>query len=941
MNSISSKIFYGIIVCIIASTSLLCLLSINFVRTNNEQLIMTELSYVSRYYAQTFSTEILTVEENVKSLKLYIEDIISTNGLKNNPHYLKLYSEKLSDYVKTIAEKSIESKSAWVYFDPKWSDSPQDIFYIDENDDGKVERQPKTDFSFFNTPSVAGEKQWWLTPKNSRKSIWTNVYQKKLSNGKTLSLVSYCAPIIIDGHFIGVVGADYKLGSVLSAIKQIQVNNTGYASLYNENYDVIIHPTYFAGNESSVQNLRTLEGSRFEYIADEIANKDHGIIPFISTDNVERLFIYSKLTNGWIFSLNPAVSDVYAGYNELIYKIVLGLFASILLSIIFAFYIGKSITRPIVQVIKGAQRLGSGKLETTIEVETNDEIKILANALNNMTNNMQNVITDLKQSNEYTESIIDFAQLCTFEIDFEVGVIKYNNQWNKLWAFTGKNEGFRPLQQLVDRIHPEHLSLVDQMGGTVPGEVMSAVVRVLAYDNEWRWHSLMWKAKELSKEGKVISVIGLATDVTSQKVREFKEAEQKKMLESLVAERTKELTISRDQAEAASKAKTAFLSTVSHEIRTPMNAIVGFTHIFERTNLTSTQINYLDKIQLSAGALLNIINDVLDISKIEAGKLELANSPMQLQSIVNTVHSIIGFSAADKGLKININFEDDVPTALIGDQKRLSQILLNLFNNAIKFTAKGSISLRVFVKEPVQDEHILIGFELTDTGIGLTDEQRSRLFKPFSQADNTISRSFGGTGLGLAICKKLAELMGGDIGVNSVYGQGSTFWFTIKPKVTSQEEFKNSISEANISLKSSDDEELKFDGVNILVVEDNDINQEIAMAFLEPYGFVIDIANNGKEAVDMVKKKQYRCIFMDMQMPVMDGVEATINIRKLGEKAEFDYLLNTPIIAMTANAMNEDKERCLAAGMNGHITKPIDPNDIKINLKRYLIGNEQ
>ena len=385
-----------------------------------------------------------------------------------------------------------------------------------------------------------------------------------------------------------------------------------------------------------------------------------------------------------------------------------------------------------------------------------------------------------------------------------------------------------------------------------------------------------------------------------------------------------DLRAAKTSAETANIAKSAFLANMSHEIRTPLNAITGMVNIIKRSGATAEQIDRLDKIDAAGHHLLEVINAILDLSKIEAGKFSLEQADVSVASLAANVVSILHDRAAAKSLKLQLETES-LPHHLLGDQTRLQQALLNYVNNAIKFTEAGGVTVRIKCTEETVDS-VMLRFEVQDTGIGIAAEVIPRLFSAFEQADNSTTRQYGGTGLGLAVTKRLAQLMGGDAGASSSPESGSTFWFSARltkgGSANSAPAENRSDAEARLHAQHQ--------GKSILVVDDDPMNLEVASMLLEDSGLRVDRASDGEAAVAMASAKDYALILMDMQMPKLDGLQATRQIRALPRAA------TVPILAMTANAFVEDKQRCFAAGMNDFVSKPYDPDALFVTLLKWL-----
>ena len=743
--------------------------------------------------------------------------------------------------------------------------------------------------------------------------LWTGIEENvnvKSSNAKVITAAKIFRQFDMarmSEQPVGLLLVNYSVDNFYDQFSQTNLDKETTMIIVDAKRRIVFHPD------------KQLIGSLIN--AEFLGKMSLGAGTFVDIVNGQDMFVtYSKSEkNGWtLMRLIPlqTMNDKTNAIRNTMLLVISLCFALILLMTLI---VSRQVVQPITQVTNLFKELQNGNIDADTrltEPDSKDEIRDLVRWFNTFLDSQKEkrrAEEALAESREQYRSVVDNIAEVIFQMDATGRWTFLNPAWTEITGYSVE----RSLgTYFFDYVHPDDKQRNMELFAPLilkQKDHCRHTVRYLRRDGDFRHIEFFARLAE-DKQGNAIGVTGTLNDVTDRVIGE------------------QELQRAKDQSEAANRAKSEFLANMSHEIRTPLNPIIGMTELLLDTPLNPAQKEMVNAVHGAGAALLTVINDILDFSKIEAGKMEMENIDFNPGKMLNDITDIVSWKARTNELIFKTSIDPDIPGVLNGDPGRIRQVLLNLAGNAIKFTPSGEILIRALLLENTA-AGCIVRFEVRDSGIGLSPETQKRLFQPFVQADGSTTRKYGGTGLGLSISKRLVGLMGGKIGVESELGKGARFWFEIPllhgqtglattNEAPDMQELANTDSKAEEARQSP----------RLLLAEDNLANQKLALLLLKKIGYEVQVAANGKEAVRAALGIHFDAVLMDCQMPEMDGFEATLAIRG----AEKNTGMHLPIIAMTANAMQDDKEKCLHVGMDDYISKPINVKKLAEILERWV-----
>tara|TARA_R110001592_G_scaffold233093_1_gene490613 strand:+ start:17390 stop:20218 length:2829 start_codon:yes stop_codon:yes gene_type:complete len=679
--------------------------------------------------------------------------------------------------------------------------------------------------------------------------------------------------------------------------------------------------------EKEVVSFNILEEKNAELRArgQEMLSGKSGIKP-IQFGNSEHYIIYQPIQSSnysiaLLLDSKRILAPAMASLNHTLIIVFFSFFLIVFLGII----VSRILSDPIAELIEKISLLALGESPKRHVKTKTKELRILSDAIFNLYDKIDLQSQSIAKSQERFSLVLQGSNDGIWDWNVIENTLYLSPRWKEIIGYED-HELDNTFQTFHKHVHPEDQENIKSLfKNLITSDISTNHCRFRMLKKDGSTVSILTRSITLrNKDNKALRIIGSNTDISELVAREQEVIELNKQLETKVFQRTKDLVDALKKAEQANQAKSIFLSNMSHEIRTPMNGIIGLTNLCLSTELNEVQRDYLDKVILSSNNLLKILNEILDFNKIESNMVELELTDVDLFEIAHQIESLMKPAAEEKGIHFKLALDSSFPTYVLSDPFRLSQILLNLCGNAIKFTKSGSVSLTIKHLKNNKNNTILAVFSVTDTGIGI--QNTDNLFTPFKQEDTSITRKFGGTGLGLSISYKLVALLGGKLEVESTYGKGSTFSFTLTLPISDK------IHKATQDKKEKNEQVAEIEKINshILLVEDNKINQLIAEEMLKKAGYLITKAENGQEAIDKLKLEKFDLVLMDIQMPVMDGVTATKFIRNAL------MMEDLPIIALTANVLPSQVEQYLQEGFSGFVGKPFDFKLLLNEIKSHL-----
>lgn len=773
-------------------------------------------------------------------------------------------------------------------------------------------------------------RPWFGKAVSQNRLVFTEAF---VNASRDKAIITIAVPVRdAGGKLLGVVGGDVSLETIIHVIRDKKIGNTGYSFLIDGKGNLVAHPDY--AYNPSIPFVKVNE--RYPGIS---LNSLHtrGTVQPVTLDGRNGYIAFQAVPGtDWHLASFVPMSEFSGQFNQLLSVLGISALVSLLIILVFLWLQRRLLILPLVRLGENVARIDvKNNPDYRLPTDETAEFGELARGMNAVLETTSSYVASLtvkedalKGSNLQLEAMVLKQRAQQVELErqyegieresadrqqaqeelsnfFEVNLdllciadtdgnfIKVNKAWQDI---LGYNTQELEKRKFLEFIHPDDLDETLAVMGKLANQEM-----VINFVNRYRCADGSYRFIEWRSRPKGNLIYAAARDITDKKLAEV------------------ELIKSKEQAESANVMKSQFLANMSHEIRTPMNGILGFLELLSRTELSTRQEEFVRDAKSASDMLLIIINDILDFSKIEAGKLAVEKIGFQLRPIVEDTVTMFLPKAMEKQLALNVTIEPGVPNVVRGDPGRLKQIMGNLISNAIKFTEKGTVTLTVGCAS-VENDHTWIDFAVADTGIGMSESVMQTLFTPFTQGESSTTRRFGGTGLGLAISKELVHLMGGTISVESKPGQGSVFRFSVRLEILKQAAGAGPDHWIQAAKAGPSGREVPAGTrPKFLLVDDSEMNRKILMAILKSHGFSCDVAVDGREAIRAVTENDYDIVFMDCQMPEMDGYESTARIRELETDGK-----HTTIIAMTAYAMEGDRERCLAVGMDDYLSKPIN-----------------